>query len=507
MCNHYGTIGLLNHPLYSFKYASAFQKLVLTTIQANYLTCRRGEDPGLSALIALKLATEYYEFDATRSHSPPLQPRYVNSKPSPDPIFLPPPASVPSPRSNSSSPRPRGRKNRRHRRTQPSQGDAVLIDILANQNRPDVAAIAGERPLDIDSGCSDEDMGEGDQDVIQIAQFASRLADVNESSADESEDQHVLDVRTRPRPKIDTNTLRSKGEILGVKEQTQLKQKVIYTGKQVGWGVKEVKVTLDERTVPKDDLIKSSDPFSNYKPRSDNSLVAKPSATSSNLRQYAIPISEGSPMETLPAMQSSPPQCSRSPMGQQNLPSLHVQLGSLADPRPLQESSARPNGIALQALPPYPMTNGSVQSSPKDLGLSRMGQFPSISNRTNGHLAQCRPIAQPSPASTLSEPSPRDHYVKTQEPASMSSPGRFNSHFGNGPTPQSDVQTPISADSCPSTSSFSTNTSPNGDRTNNEDSQPTFPPPSANGPADNIGFKCDFIGCTATPFQTQYLLK
>ena len=478
---------------------------MLIRVQKNVLHIDAERTRSLSALIAPKLATDYYEFDVTRSHSPPLQPRYVNSKPSPDPIFLPPPASVPSPESDSNSPRLRGRKGRR-RRTLPSRGDAVLIDHLGNQNHPHVAIIAGERPLDIDSGCSDEDMGEGDQDVVQIAQDASKLVDVNESSADELDGRHGLNVQVRPRPKIDTKALPSKADNFVDKADLQVKQEISYSNKQAFWGMKETKVAVERHITSRDDSTKPNDSILSQQSRLDSNLDAKSSATSSNLRQYAIPISEGSPMETLPAMQSSPPQSSKSPKGQQSLPSLHDQLGSLANARPLQENSGRPNGIVLQSLQQYPGANGSVHSSPKDLGLSRVSQFTTIQNRASGSYTHTYTMAQPSPASTLSEPSPREPHVKSQDPTSMSPPGRFGSHFINGLTPQSDVPTPKSAESCPSTSSFSTNTSPNGDRVNIEDGRPTLPPLPA-GQIVSGGFKCDFAGCTALPFQTQYLLK
>ena len=49
-------------------------------------------------------------------------------------------------------------------------------------------------------------------------------------------------------------------------------------------------------------------------------------------------------------------------------------------------------------------------------------------------------------------------------------------------------------------------TSPNGDQSSMDESARKLPPLTASA-ALNGGFKCDHAGCTAPPFQTQYLLK
>ena len=137
-------------------------------------------------------------------------------------------------------------------------------------------------------------------------------------------------------------------------------------------------------------------------------------------------------------------------------------------------------------------------------------QFPSIQTRTNG-FHPTYPTTEPSPASTVSEASTRETYRPGHDRSAMSPPGKYvvRPVQVNGLTPQSasDVQTPLSAESQPSAGNFSTETSPNGDRMSIDADQATLPSLSASGSIGGGAFKCDYVGCTAPPFQTQYLLK
>ena len=474
----------------------------------------------LSALIISKLAEEYYdEFDETCSHSPPLKARIVNSRPSPDFSFLPVPASAPSPESDSSG------KRRRPGRTRPTQGDEVLIDQLANQQRPDLAAIAGREPLDPEYySCSDDEMVEkdhGDENAVQIARSASLLADSQDGLGDVNDDQLESDTLARLRPTISTAVLPPRGDavLIGVLGNQACRDTTVVAGEQPRFG-QDVNQSSDHKSPssPEPSNAVESSIHSTASSPKPNGLTSAHQAWSGgsssdvkpkspNLRQYAIPISEGSPMATLPAMQSSPPQTSKSPKGQHSLPSLHAQLGSLADAPTLKESSNRPNGIRHQGRPPFSSVNSSVHSPPKDLNLSHATQFTTIQNRANGRFPQVYPSSQPSPVGSLSEQSPREPFTKGQDPTNMSPPARFGVHYGNGMTPQNEITTPISAKTYTSNGSFATDISPNGDRMNIDEGRPILPPPSGSGLSVNGGFKCDHEGCTAPPFHTQYLLK
>ena len=223
------------------------------------------------------------------------------------------------------------------------------------------------------------------------------------------------------------------------------------------------------------------------------------SATSPALQKYAITASEGSPMETLPAMQTSPSITSRSPTGQQNLPSLASQLGNLRDvpPPPTTTTTNR-----------QPYTNGTIHSPPQEYNSIRQPPYPPLHARTNGPYP-LYPTTEPSPASTNSGLSPREPYPSAHHPRSMSPPVKFGPRQfpTNGLTPQSEVQTPLSASTQASIATLSTEGSPVHERMVMDSDRPMLPPLSANGPLISGGFKCEHSGCTAPPFQTQYLLK
>ena len=451
------------------------------------------------------LASEYYDSDDNGAHSPPLQARIVKSRPSPDPYTLPASVSTPSPESESGYSNTRSKKSRSRRRPQPSQGDAVLIDILGNGQRPDLAVQAGEVPLDPDYHSDEEMEGrEQDPDVVQIAQSAL-LTNVKDEPVTNTENLAESLGQSKVRPKIKTVDLSIKGDISTTKDTLSTRGDGRHPTKHVVCKNQDLVPVRKGFPSVKDGVQSSLNLYSNHQPRSDSDADGKPSTISPILQKFTIPVSEGS-SETLPAMQSSPTQSMKSPIGQQSLPSLHAQLGSLADGPVIPDNGVRSNGLVHQGRQSFVNTTGSMNSPSKDLGLSRGTQYHAIPNRVNGHFTPGYPASHPSPASTLSEASPREGYSRSQEPTSMSPPSRFPP-YSDAMTPQSDqAATPISADSYASAATFP-DTPPNGDRMNIEESRPMLPPLSAGGPLTGAGFKCDYSGCTAPPFQTQYLLK
>lgn len=225
-------------------------------------------------------------------------------------------------------------------------------------------------------------------------------------------------------------------------------------------------------------------------------------ATSPALRQFAIKASEGSTMETLPALQTSPSLSSRSPTGQQNLPSIQSQLGDLASEVPaLQPSQGQP----LPNRSSFPV-DGDVHSPPGEFSSARPPTYPPLQARPNVYPVY--PATEPSPASTNSAVSPREILHQRQHPRSLSPPRKFGpqQYTTNGLTPQNEVQTPLSASTQAShaslrTMSTSAEPSPVAERINMDQDRPMLPPLSAGGPLIGGGFKCDHHGCTAPLFR------
>ena len=401
----------------------------------------------------------------------------------------------------------------------------MLIEFLGNQQRPDLAAIAGREPLDPDyHSCSDDEMVEKDQrdqNAVQIARSASLLTDGQDGLGDVDDDQFESNTQARVRPTILTTVLppHTEAVLVGVLGNQVCQDITVVAGEKPRFG-QEVGTSNEHKPIvsPEPNNAVESSIHSRASSPKPNGITSTHQAWSGgsssdvkpkspNLRQYAIPTSEGSPMATLPAMQSSPPQTSKSPKGQHSLPSLHAQLGSLADAPTLKENNNRSNGIGHQGRTPFSSVNSSVHSPPKDLNLSHATQFTTIQHRANGRFPPVYPSTQPSPASSLSEQSPREPFAKGQDPTNMSPPVRFGVHHGNGMTSQNEITTPISAETYTSNGSFAIDISPNGDRMNIDDGRPVLPPLPGSGLSVNGGFKCDHEGCTAPPFQTQYLLK
>jgi len=492
--------------------------------------------------------------DDEGTRSPPLQPIKFNSTPSPDPSFLPPAICGSSPDSDRD---PAVLSKRKRKKALPSQGDTVLIGFLSNGNRPDLAIKAGEEPLgdqefEAETASTDElnDEMECEPADTQPEPAAGTPKDIQDNVPSENEPENCrsTDGQERCRPKLDTSSLATKQGSPSSKENGSVKaetaQQYPYLQKRKPPPTQGDAVLIDFMSngiLPESAIDTKKRPFDSDSPKpntpaaehpnrvAESPSIVRPSssrqydhshnpgmdsiATSPNIGQYTIPGSQGSPMDTLPPLQNSPTQSMRSPTAQLSLPSLHSQLGSLSNAPPPPEPAHPPHASTFPPRPSFNPVNGSGYSPPQAFKLPRAAPYPSIQTITNGFHGF--PTTEPSPASTVSDgshPSPRETYRPGQDPTSMSPPGKYGPPRpiqSNGFTPGSDVsvQTPQSADSHQSVSSFSTETSPSGDRMSIDGERPVLPLPSPNEPLVSGGFKCDYPGCAAPLFQTQYLLK
>ncbi|MCJ1403572.1 hypothetical protein MMC11_006795 [Xylographa trunciseda] len=404
---------------------------------------------------------------------------------------------------------------------------------MGNNQRPDLAAEAGEKPLDgdyldtADVYASEPEMDCGqttnETTLVQLAKDASRLPENLEPYSDlivksdqslektnllvgltgnnNKSEQHSPE-RLRVRPKIHTRPLNPQPkdvECTHFKEESPWDENI--AAKE---GHMRRSNTSDIQGLNDNALPLSKLPISRQDERSNNTE----NDSLANLSKYTIPNPQGFHMDILPAMQNSPPQSANSPTSLHNLPSIHSKLGSLVDGPLPPDRGLRSTGISLQNTPSFPPIDAPVHSPPMDFKAPRVPPFGSIQTRTNGQFHHGYPTTEPSPASTVSEASPRDTYRLSQDPTSMSPPSKYPRQFSSSSmTPQSEVQTPLSAESLPSASSFSTETSPNGDRMSIDRDRPILPPLNASASVVGAGFKCEYTGCTAPPFQTQYLLK
>ena len=226
-------------------------------------------------------------------------------------------------------------------------------------------------------------------------------------------------------------------------------------------------------------------------PLLDNSPGVYASSNSPVVRRFTVSTTIPVPGEILPAMQKAvPSNSSRSPIQQGGLPSLHDSgLKPLLDGRPPK------NGLRTKLT----STNANVVLSPPMS--AKISRFPSPSSHSSSTFSPKFSHGHPSPA--YSHPSPRDS-------THMSPPSRPNVQLPPFVArPSSDALTPQSADSY--TSSCNGGHSPKSATESIEIDRVgrVLPPliPHPGPPVLNGCFQCKFEGCTAPPFQTQYLLK
>jgi len=450
----------------------------------------------------VKLATELYDSDdAAPSRTPPLVRREVKLQPSPSPEYPTPPPRSPSPEPSNTAKR-RGRR----RRTQPSQSDGVLISVLGGLNNPDIANRAAESPLNSASQSEIEDSDVAMEEVeeggavagrnllAQVAQDAIQVGGHEEAQSRSCSPRPDSVRRVRP-PKLQTRALDAQLRRPGPSGLATVKEK----GNNAQRRSSPQNLPAN---VPHPGTFEKKPPHTNShsSAQGDSPLGRNGSYStmfSPALRKHTIALSEGSPMETLPAIQQSPNLSSgKSPSNQPSLPSLQ-HLALPLDARSPKDNDLRSLGMSQRHT--FPM------QSPSTGPLTSRATFPSPQTRMNGHF-QPYPSAQPSPASTYSETSPRDAYRLSVDATSMSPPGKPERHFySSGRTPQTDELTPASSESYKSTAG-SLDTPLSTENLSADGPRPILPP-LVSGPYVGGVFQCDFPGCTAVPFQTQYLLK
>ncbi|KAI9702685.1 MAG: hypothetical protein M1820_006069 [Bogoriella megaspora] len=488
-------------------------------------------------------ASEYYDEDEGISKSPGLQAIHVKAKPSPSPPpFIPtprvvvrsPPADVSTNSSRS------GKRANRRPKVRASQGDAVLINFLGNSNHPEVARSAGERPLNSASDSEDDEMevdvhgsavspglepgprppAQNDQSSNKLRNIAFQTIQLDVSHENLPEARKDSAVSTSP------EDLERKGSVESSRHRME-KFKLASPPSRDFEPQNPRFSSIDESVRQNYDAGTSSIMDSRRPSRIEQPEGVPPEDSindSPRLRKHAISPSQISPRQTLPAMQDA-----NSPNSTRTLPSFQ-QLSELADVAG-QDHEARSNSISNQHRPSTSAsTHSAIAQSPN--------QIPPQSFRTNTQRRSppfgptlSSHTSPPASANSISDPSPADsttfsirrEYTSLSPPsAGAAPPGQTTFFF---PRPQSQA-TDSHSSSVPSSSavegysSTSESFSPAGHtpvehRINlNQNPRPnlTLPPPipqtsiGAGLPSSGI-YRCDHPGCTAAPFQTQYLLK
>lgn len=217
------------------------------------------------------------------------------------------------------------------------------------------------------------------------------------------------------------------------------------------------------------------------------------------LRRNTVSALEPSAAQTLPPLQrhTSLADPTKPASGTESIPSLaQYNLKDLLN-------STVPVREPFQDLGRSPQLPVTLHSPP--LG-SRA--HPGPRSRVNSTFSTGFSHGQPSPVP--SDASPRGSV--TMSPPDKPKPIFPPYQFGKPTTTQSEELTPQSAQSHPSSTSYSTAPSPQfgaGEQFEIDRNGRVLPPlvPHPGPPLMTGAFKCTYSGCTAAPFQTQYLLK
>jgi hypothetical protein len=427
--------------------------------------------------------------------SPGLEPIKPNLKPAPTPPPFVLSSSSPSPESEESEielardgdiqSKPRRsrkrKKGRRRRRHEPTQGDTVLISYL-EPNRPDIAQQAGKVVLNSASQSEDEEGEEGEEEDVEEVGAVRRMengirptpSEVLTAKAAEAlavvrdDDLAMVDATKDQWSEKRKADFRDAPTMNGVTHNDQGPEVSPAFAKPSQ--ISSVRTGFDLKPPPRTETARLTEEMS----RDEDSTPISPT-----LAKFAINPSEADPESILPAMQKSPPRSAstHSPDTSQSLPSLQTTLSGLSDPGV--------NGI--HAPSPFQPSSGL---SPQFV------RHPTFSSQSTGPSPGT--YSQPSPGmSPPGYPSHPSYWRRPPTEGSLSTPSTYDASTPAsmpGPSPAQSYHTPNAQDHRGSVDSGSTPQLLNG----------PLPP---NGPFTSSTFKCTYTGCTAAPFQTQYLLN
>lgn len=444
--------------------------------------------------------------------SPGLKPFKPRATPSPSPPPIVSQTIYPVRAQSVSSPSSRRRnKSNRRQKTRPSQGDWVLIREM-DPNRPDIAQQASERALNSESGSDDEDEMDdrsptAGQTHVQPAPSDVSLIELQHTAQEGLEIQLVDDA-------ISPNHLlhhRDSGVDAG-----DVKRSIVAVDRRASHASSACSVPIGIRIDAArtgSTTLAGSPPStlpaaSSSQPGQRHGSIANGYThddLSTNLRQLTIPFSRGPESDKLPALQTAP-----SPLREGNAASPNQQpLPPFQHLDNIARSSAISDQEAHRTTEYYHRQSvSSMSHSPTTI--TRQLSISSISPNTSSSFSAF-PAAL-SPVSASSDTQKRDVFLTSGHHFTLFGPGNRRSSQASD----------IHSGSSPSDSYHSPEGVSPGALQNSGDNRPRhmsmdgalsrhLPPPQRSS-MSNFGsqpgnFVCKYSGCTAAPFQTQYLLK
>ncbi|KAH7078804.1 hypothetical protein BKA63DRAFT_531599 [Paraphoma chrysanthemicola] len=423
----------------------------------------------------------FFSEDDIYPKSPGLEQVYPTAAPSPSP---PPQLAnkVSYPTVSPHSSRRLKKANRRKHR--PTQGDWVLIREMA-PNQPEIAQQVSQQALNSDSGDSgqeDEEEMEDQQASDNNAQSAPNVTQAVRSGAHPFNMQQPLkDALDASDQQTATSTHRDSVLEADIRSNSFASERRP-SGVQGGALVNGSRHNANDLTPVKPSVsftIPSN--FNQSSQRRDSTAIGPHDSATTQPPQLQIPQSD-----RLPALQpQSPKNDATSPITQQRLPSISNMMGDIARSSSIMRQMSISSHTHTPASP-FPPLSALSASSPMSAGSDM--QRGDIFLRSGSGQVFGADARRPSQASengryppSIQSGSPSEGYQSSDGP----SPGTQQTPIENRPRLHSLDSTLASAI--------------------------ILPPPNGSGiqQIGSIGgtFRCEYAGCNAPPFQTQYLLN
>ncbi|KAI9817991.1 MAG: hypothetical protein M1832_004512 [Thelocarpon impressellum] len=530
---------LLDRPPYGLAGFATLDLRKLCALRPSRAAHRRAECAPPSPDFATKL-DDVYNSDDALNRSPGLEAQRPRLRPE----KTPPPFLLPRP-----SPGNLAQPIRR------AQGDVVLLNFMA-PGRPDIAKLAGENPLHSvpNSEHSDEDSqmddaeddavvkppASADENLLNTARAAhdalQAASGFLKQDADAAVEPSTGGARPGPTRKMAPSP-RNYHVPSAVEEPVKMEKRLTVDVARSAASAADSKPRGPGLDAPADlgEVSRSAAPLEPRPAAAVNGGVTEDLlATSPTLREHTIPLSHGAPRQTLPAIHppSSParPTSATSPGDKPNLPPLHshlTQLAEAASKESTQSFDGRSNGTRSHRPSISSMGGGSAQSPPTpsaghaNQDRTRVQYMPrqpyTPSQHSNGQHAP----SQTSPASSYNDSSAHEPFRPHRELPTLSPP----------PGPSGAGQAPYFINRRPSQAPEQRPTYPGGhpppptsgegyahgsnvassdgqDAEMDMDGSPARPPQrQQTATSPTAVFKCDYPGCPASPFPTQYLLN
>jgi hypothetical protein len=452
--------------------------------------------------------------DHPESDEDPLQPQHeklvavrvrFTPESSPDPVKALPvsPASA----------RKRGKTKRRKNR--PNHGDTFLLSYLA-PNHPDIAKAAATTQIRGDSG-SEVESGDSDESMSDID---TKIAKQMEETRKE-EERMLMEEEERKR-REEEERKRKEEEERKAREEQEEKSRVAVSQKAV-----QMAAAALSMSPPPPHSTSPASPLDSKTPSSTEEKPSLPPINAINGLGFQMPAYDRSARHPVNTDLQSPLEVRKL-----SISNGHQEESLVTSPLGVHLKQSDSAGHKLPAL--QSPCSPDAPTSPQNQKLPGFQQINEIANKANETYSRRQSITAHSPYSGGPVRSPHffNHaspslYSDTSPRPALSPPsGTPGAFVFRRPSQPSDYPLPLASasttdSSYASTEAYSPSTQPTPQSETHRMSldgtgPPILPPPIPSMqppiihtiPAHGTGgFRCDYLGCTAPPFQTQYLLK